>query len=172
MRVRRGIIVDSTGLAIGGLAAGIVGLVAGMMLLTVVAAVIMLTAAVLWSVRMTVTRYRERRTPTMLFVSVEGVSAIMPDAATVSMVWPEISAHEARFRPGLLVSYDNVYQREEGRGLLLEGGAGKRLYLTRDLDGFADLLEVLAELDVPLSSIERLPGLRVSRPDALERRIW
>ncbi len=172
-RIRRGITVDAVSLVASGIVVALAGWIGNAPAAIAAGMVTSLAAICLWGIRTGQIRFRERNTPAMLFVAESGISAIMPDSSTRNFRWSQLSAHEAGFRPSVLATYDVRRQREDLLGLMLKCETGCRLYLTRDLDGFADLLEVLVEMNVPMSSTSfRLDVRRMNRPDLLERRIW
>jgi hypothetical protein len=111
----------------------------------------------------------------MIFVSDDGVGAILPNNSSMFVEWHGLVAHEFCYLRGRLPN--NVCIADNAmRGVMLESPAGLRLYLTHDLDGYEELLEIIVELEIPIhvagSSILNARGGFIDWRRKLERRTW
>lgn len=131
-----------------------------------------------WMARRTRLMFRRRRTPGMVFVSESGVGAIMPDTTSIFVQWACLQAHVVRY-PRPLVPFrtgSTPCSTGDMHGLLLKGPRGRRIYITHDLDGYNDLLDILIDMNVPIKWPEEAPssahGGFIEWKKGLERRTW
>lgn len=175
--LRRLIALESAGIAGVGLLAASLGWLGREPVVLLAGLLAVVTAAFSWIIRSARILYRHRRTPTMLLISEQGIGAILPNTSSLQFQWKTMCARtihlQARMRA--VPPQGRAGWNGEGwsRGLMLKGEGG-RLYLTCDLDGYNELMEILADYNIPLAPPRRLnpqgddAGLR----SGLERRLW
>ena len=112
-------------------------------------ALIFISGVVSWTTRRIAHLKQRSQSPLTVFVSEEGINAALPGNMSVRMCWSGITAREFRyFRGGLR---GKRHARDKAmRGMLLKDAIGERSYVTSDLDGYKELVEILVELDVPV----------------------
>lgn len=118
------------------------------------------TALGMWIFRSLRIGYRARHTPTMLFVNTEGITGVMPNTRARSVRWHSMRAQALRLAPRIAA---RGRMRAPAVGLLLRGERRERFYVTRDLEGFDELLDVLVDMDVPVHTTHGFAGLKSSR---------
>lgn len=150
--IRRGIMLDTLGFLLGGVCAATAGLFAGITEVTLTGAGAIFLSGIHWCVRTAIMNRRQRATPSIIFVSDDGISGIMPDNHSITIAWHGLTAHETHFTPSILSSNTTASDRMAWRGLLLKGDGKERIHVMHDLDGLDDLLCVLADLSVPVFS--------------------
>ncbi|HVZ40430.1 MAG TPA: hypothetical protein VHI13_14220 [Candidatus Kapabacteria bacterium] len=168
--IRHGIMLDAFGfLLAGGIVSG-AGLLGGVLQVMLTGIAIILMSGILWCWRTYMMHRRQHETPTMIFVSNEGISGIMPDNRSITIGWPGLSAHETWSTPSLLSSRTTEQDRRAWHGLMLRGSGRERIHLMHDLEGFEDMLCVLADLAVPLfSRSSRVRSLYAGPPGEMVR---
>ncbi len=114
----------------------------------------------MWIIRSLRIGYRARHTPTMLFINMEGITGVMPNTRARFVRWHAMQAHALRLAPRVAA---RGRMRAPAVGLLLRGERHERFYVTRDLEGFDELLDVLVDMDVPVHTAHGFAGLRSSR---------
>lgn len=121
--------------------------------------------------------YRHRHTPSMLLISEQGVGAILPNTRSLQFQWKNLHARTIHLQPRMRAVPPQGGTRRDGEGwsrALMLKGKGGRLYLTCDLDGYNELMEILADYNIPLAPVRRSI---LRRDDAglisgMERRLW
>ena len=122
-----------------------------------------------WIFRLGLLRQRAMNIPGMLFVSKEGIEAILPDTRSTTLAWEGLQATSITFfryvspRISLFRSKHMVHRTT---GMALRSAGGTTIYVVDDLEGYDELLEILAEMGVHVKSFSsRLLGVHGTHPD-------
>lgn len=155
--MRRGIITESVCMAATGFIVMLTGFRADLPAAVPAGLMIMVMAAVTLCVRSLRLRYRRSHTPGMIFVAKDGLGAIMPDTSSVLFRWGVLKGREIRLGGG---AEEGTSAGDGGKehAIMLKAN-GTRLYLTRDLDGYDRLRDILRDLKVPFTFCRR-PSVR------------
>jgi hypothetical protein len=174
-RIERVMDTESTGVLCAGAAVMLAGMVREESLLLMLGIAIFITGFTTWTIRRYALLRRRGETPRMVFVSDDGISAILPNRSSMRLRWNGLSAHEFCHIRGGLPGKSNASDTAM-RGMMLKNAIGQRLYLTHDLDGYEEFLEILVDLDVPVHATSHtFVSSRGSFTDwkrNLERRTW
>ncbi len=135
------------------------------------------TAIISWVIRSVRVLYRHRRTPTMLLVSEQGVGAILSNTRSLQFQWKSLYARTIHLQARMRAVPPQGGTRQNGEGwsrALMLKGKGGRLYLTCDLDGYNELMEILADYNIPLAPARKIipPGADAALRSGMERRLW
>lgn len=150
-RIERLIDVESTSILLAGAGLLLAGGVRASLLFFIAGAAVFVAGVITWSIRRLRHLKQRSESPRMIFISDEGVSAALPGLSTVRMRWNGITAREFRNLRGSLPGKRRVADRAM-RGMMLKNAIGQRIYITNDLDGYKEFLEILVELDVPVQT--------------------
>lgn len=138
--------IESLGIALAGAFAASVGLIAQELAIMVLGMAVLLSGMLSWPIRHMRLRYRQRWTPTMIFISEEGVTGMFPDTSSVLLRWERLKAREIYYQ------HRNTLSRNEtdgSRGVMLRADA-RRFYLTSGLNGFSELRDILKDFGITL----------------------
>lgn len=149
MRMEHAANVEALGMAAASAMVGIAGWIGGEGLVSVTGAIALIVGIFIWIARRLTLRHRRTHTPGMIFLSREGIGAIFPSGHSTHLGWSGISARELR-----LGRLPENQQPECAAlvGLKLKDARGSSIYITHDLDGYNELLEILLDLDVPIGA--------------------
>ncbi len=177
--IRRLIIFESIGIIGAGLLAGAMGVLGREPIVTDCGIAAVVLGVISWIIRGLRAGFRRRYTPTILLISEEGIGAILPNTSSLHLRWSDIRAREIRMQAdssAVPTREDDLIAGDQPRcSIQLKGYDRQRLYLTEDLDGYNELLEILNELEIkvrPSGSPRLRFGISHDRPNGLERRTW
>jgi hypothetical protein len=158
-RMEKSIHSGSLGVLAGGsllFAAGWIVVVAPLLLLGIGVLVI---DCMSWMIRLHLLRQRRQSTPGMIFISQDGVEAILPDNSGIQLKWGEIEVTRITLQRRIGVLALRTYPLHE-RGITLKSSRGM-ICLTEQLSGYGELLDILADLGIPVASpSSRLLGIQ------------
>ncbi len=140
---------ESLALIVGGLLIVIGGLLVEETIIAVVGLAIVATGLGAWLLRASFILWRRARVPSLLFVSGDGIGAILPDSSAVHLPWGSVLVRTVNYaRIATPLGDRPVGVREEGL-LLMERG-GRKVYITRELSGFEELIAILKDYGIPI----------------------
>jgi hypothetical protein len=135
--------------------------------MAIVGGMMMLVSGLLsWGIRLRLLRLRSSSTPGMLFISREGIEAILPDNSGVSLKWLHIEATRIVFQRAHFFRKLTHSPGFHERGISLRAPGGQTICLTEELSGYGELLDILDDLGIPLvSASSRAIGIQGGHSD-------
>jgi hypothetical protein len=180
--MERTIHIESAVLAIAGLALQLAGWIASEPGILLGGVFLSCCGLFAWVLRLGLLRQRIVNIPGMVFVSQQGVEAILPDTHAVSLSWDGLRARQItlhrRFLPKLRLVTSARRFRHRSNGLALRSAAGITIYVTDELDGYDEFLDILDEMNIRLESFSsHFLGVRGAGGDVRRRierqtRVW
>jgi hypothetical protein len=161
--MERNIHIQSIGLSAGGIVVYGLGSILSVAMAVVGGMMMLATGLLSWGLRLRLLRQRSGAAPGMLFISREGIEAILPDNSGVTLKWLQIEATRIVFQRPLPFSHSTACNE---RGISLKSPGGKTICLTEELSGYGELLDILDDLGIPLvSAYSRAIGIQGGHSD-------
>jgi hypothetical protein len=160
---------ESIGIAMGGAVAQAIGWMFMEPAAFAIGGILLAMGLFSWIFRLGLLRQRAMNIPGMLFVSKEGIEALLPDTRSTTLAWEGLQATSITFfrhispRITVLTSRHMVHRTT---GLALRSASGTTIYVVDDLEGYNELLDILAEMGIQVKSFSsRLLGAHGTHPD-------
>jgi type IV secretory pathway TrbD component len=151
-RAHRTIRSESLAVIVGGILVMLGGLLVEEVIVVVIGFAVAMIGVITWLVRASLAMWRRSQTPTLLFISSEGIGAILPDSSSIFLDWQMMRArmYANGWWSAALSDAGAEYGAARDCGLVITERKGRRVYVTRELSGYEELIAILVDYRVPI----------------------
>lgn len=103
----------------------------------------------LWFVRAMMALWRRSLIPSLLFLSENGIGAILSDTSSLLFPWETLRARSIVYGPAF--EYAPPLAQLDEQALVLTEPEGHRIYITHDFSGYDELVAILSDYGVPIT---------------------